>query len=332
MAFPKPLPKFNLYSYAVEHNSNGKLLPPQHEALQHLQKFFDENRTGRIGLISMPTGSGVKIQETSHVQNPEFLRNKDIVIANAQKFLQGNWEDALPDDIFKLVIVDEAHHHPASTWRRIVQKFKNHAMVAFFTATPFRGDRKPVLGVNEGEVVYHLSLEEARAGRIIRKIKWHPLDSEVIDISSIFKLILEGIKKNSRRKGSGKSPARRYSTHGYCHNQEHRLCRGTYHSDMPKRKNQAKMQAIRSNEVKLVVVVGQLLEGFDHPPISIAAIMTKIDSPVKFAQFIGRAQRIVRGGEGPESEGILAHVITHSHFQQEQNYRAFEDELLIEAD
>ena len=49
------------------------------------------------------------------------------------------------------------------------------------------------------------------------------------------------------------------------------------------------MKEIEANKVKLVVVVGKLLEGFDHPPISIAAILTKTGSPVK---FIGRAQNL----------------------------------------
>lgn len=58
--------------------------------------------------------------------------------------------------------------------------------------------------------------------------------------------------------------------------------------------------------------------------------MTKIESSVKFVQFIGRAQRIVRGEDGqPESEGIKAHIITHKEYEQAKNYVAFEEERLI---
>ena len=92
------------------------------------------------------------------------------------------------------------------------------------------------------------------------------------------------------------------------------------------------MEAIKTNQVKLVVVVESLLEGFDHPPISIAVIMTKIVSPVKFAQFIGRAQRIVRGQEGLESPEIKADVVTDDFFQQEENWQAFAEERLIPVD
>ena len=105
-----------------------------------------------------------------------------------------------------------------------------------------------------------------------------------------------------------------------------------YHSDLPKKTKLATMEAIQSNKVKLVVVVDMLREGFDYPPISIAAVMTKIVSPVKFAQFIGRAQRIVRGHQGPESEKFFSDVVTHSYFQQEENYRAYESEGFIPDD
>ena len=219
--FQRPLPKFNRYSFDVIKNSEGKLLPPQQEALQKLQIYFTQN-LGGIGLVCMPTGSGKtgvisclpyflgklgmslspesgapphgeplhkfdkpvlviapdlaianqlegtltvsadapgenflvkrniippqaldyalpvvhKIEKTNQVCDADFLRTKELIIANAQKFPKDEWEKVLPDDIFKLVIVDEAHHHPSKTWRRIVQKFRDHAMVVFFTATP----------------------------------------------------------------------------------------------------------------------------------------------------------------------------------------------------
>ena len=38
-----------------------------------------------------------------------------------------------------------------------------------------------------------------------------------------------------------------------------------------------------------------LLEGYDYPPVSTAAICTNIHRPIKLAQFIGRAQRVMPG-------------------------------------
>jgi len=291
---------------------------------------------------------GVKIQETAHLGNPKFLRNKDLVIANAQKFLQGNWEEVLPDDIFKLVIVDEAHNHPAKTWRRIIRKFKHHAMVVFLTATPFRADGKRVVEDEEGDMVYRLSLEDARTNRIIRRINWLQLVSGDTNLHNIFSIILERVKFIQQSKDR-ETPLPDNIPHmaiaitkniAYAedvkqmwdHHWGNHGMAIAYHSDLPKKTKLAMMEAIQSNQIKLVVVVDMLREGFDYPPISIAAIMTKIVSPVKFAQFIGRAQRIVRGHQGLESQEIFSDVVTHSYFQQEENYQTYEREGLIPDD
>ena len=294
---------------------------------------------------------GQKIEETGHVCNEEFLRSKQLIIANAQKFLKDEWEGVLPDDTFKLVIVDEAHHHPSKTWRRIVQKFRNHAMVVFFTATPYRDDGQAVLPKEEGEIVYRLSLENARQQRIIRGIYWHdPLVAAGgTDVHERFDSILERVKSIQENKDMtnplpdgiphmaiaitknidyAEQVADLWNTKWG--NPDSAIA---YHSDVrPKSLRNSMMEKIKANRVKLVVVVESLLEGFDHPPISIAAIMTKIVSPVKFAQFIGRAQRIVRGREGPEANGILADVVTDTIFEQEENITAFEQERLIPVD
>ena len=105
-----------------------------------------------------------------------------------------------------------------------------------------------------------------------------------------------------------------------------------YHYQLrPKKELLKRMQRLKDNKVRLVVVVDMLKEGFDHPPISIAAILTNISSPVKFTQFIGRAQRIVRTPEENERD-VCADVVTHVHFdKQSGNYHNFQEEWLIET-
>ena len=432
--FQTDLPKFNRYSFDVEENSRGKLLDPQHEALQSLQQFFGGQNEGRIGMVSMPTGSGKtgvisclpfflgklglnpppapgappygdplhyfdkpvlviapdleianqleeiltasanatgenfllkrniipphavsyalpvgqKIEETKHVCNTVYLQSYQIIIANAQKFLKDEWENVLHDNIFKLVIVDEAHHYPANTWRRIIQKFKNHAMVVFFTATPFRGNGQPVLPEDVGEIVYRLTLEDARQKRIIREINWRPpLGAGETDVER-FNLILEVVRSIQANKDL-ENPLPDRIPHMAIAITKNINCAQTvrdlwnnhwgipgsaiaYHSKLSKVEKKALMDQIKNDQVKLVVVVESLLEGFDHPPISIAAIMTKIVSPVKFTQFIGRAQRVRRGRTGLEAAGIVADIVTHRIFQQEDNIQAFEEERLIPAE
>ena len=104
-----------------------------------------------------------------------------------------------------------------------------------------------------------------------------------------------------------------------------------YHYQLPTKERLKRMQRLKDNKVRLVVVVDMLKEGFDHPPISIAAILTNISSPVKFTQFIGRAQRIVRTPEENE-RNVCADIVTHVYFKkQRRNYHNFQKEWLIET-
>ena len=285
--------------------------------------------------------SGRMVEKTSHVTKEQFLSQYDFIIANAQKFLDDSWEESLPDDLFQAVIVDEAHHFPAQTWWRIIEKFKNHAMVVFLTATPYRSDRKEVVSTNN--FAYFLSLKEAREMRVIRKTMWHEFGSASDDDQGAIELILEQIHEIQRRKnnnhplpnsiphmamviardiGSAKTAVVLWN----------KLFGNTaigYHSGLSTLRRKKMMPTIKKNEVKLVVVVDMLQEGFDHPPISIAAILTKITSPVKFVQFIGGAQRIVRNERVAESPNVVADVVTHIRFQQRENYEMFQNERFI---
>lgn len=298
---------------------------------------------------------GLKIEDTKQLNgtnSKSFLKGKEVVIANAQKFLAGAWEDNLPDDMFKLVVVDEAHHHPAKTWARIIEKFRGHALVVFFTATPYRSNGKLVA---PQPFAYQLSLKDAIAKRIIRNTNFvEETTTEPPPVRfqrepnlqewKIFWMILKKIKEIQERKDRD-SPLPNNVPHmalaitkdttsannvAYLWNTVWEdACAISYHSGNKSELLELKKQ-IRANKVRLVVVVNMLQEGFDHPPISIAAIMSKITSPVKFVQFIGRAQRIVRGHDGhPESDKIVADIVTHLDFQQREMYSEFKQEKLL---
>lgn len=290
-----------------------------------------------------------RVNETRDLQNDRFLSEQDIVLANAQKF-RGEWEDALPNNMFKLVIVDEAHHYPAQTWNRIIEKFRGNALVVFLTATPYRMDGKFMV---EGLFAYHLRLQEAVERRIIRRTEPDFLEIQPnhengdLEEAGFYQLVLRRVNEKQVIK-----------------NRDHRLpddiphmamaiTRNTfeadrvvdlwnenwgeesalsYHSKLPQAERDKRMQKITSNQVKLVVVVAMLQEGFDHPPISIAAILTKIVSAPKFVQFIGRAQRIYRSQAVAEADAICADIVSHVRYEQGRHYQNFIEETLIEID
>ena len=302
---------------------------------------------------------GRKIEGTQELTRPDPLKHEDVIISNVQKFLSKKqlpedaqwWVEELPSDLFKLVIVDEAHHFPASTWKRIIDQFKGHALVVFFTATPYRsvkpGQTVPVVNP---PFAYHLPLSDARERGIIRTTNAVYVDSSSETREAIFLAVLGKVKELQERKNREQPfpdgvphmaiaitkttddadvAAQLWNSH--VDKYETAIA---YHSKLGKNQPQLPelMKQIKNNDgVKLVVVVAKLQEGFDHPHISIAAILTNIKSPRKFVQFVGRAQRIVRFQEHQESTDIKADIVMHSYDNQQGNYESLEREDFVKT-
>ena len=76
-----------------------------------------------------------------------------------------------------------------------------------------------------------------------------------------------------------------------------------------------------NGQIRTLVIVGRLLEGFDHKPVSVLGIVRNIapTSRVLFAQFVGRAVR-----KNHPNDPVSAQIVTHPCFNQLQNYQTFE--------
>ena len=298
----------------------------------------------------------VKKVDSPRELRTDIIKSKEIILANAQKWhirptstsSKVIWEE-LKEDTFSIVVVDEAHHLPAPQWQRIIDKFSKHAKVVFFTATPFRSDGQDITdSIDVKGFAYRLQRKDAIARNIIRNTKFHELKLPTVtdpaerDVNqSILKEVdailkeknmqhpLPGGKKHvalaiAKDKAGADELARMWNEKpGYG-------AAEAYHSRLKKGPLGAIMGKLLDGKLQLLVIVEMLLEGFDFPPISVAAIATSIRSPVKFAQFIGRAQRVVRAPQETEQNGI-ADIITHAYYEQSKNYKTFEKELLIPA-
>ena len=107
------------------------------------------------------------IRETTDLHE---VQSTALVIANAHKF--GNTSNVNIEDIpqsrFDLVIVDEAHHYPAKTWKNIVTHFKGRKVV-FLTATPYNSGEYILQANNKKKrPCYQLTYDDAVEKGIIR--------------------------------------------------------------------------------------------------------------------------------------------------------------------
>lgn len=91
------------------------------------------------------------------------------------------------------------------------------------------------------------------------------------------------------------------------------------------------MDDIKRGKFEVVIIVRMLLEGFDYPPFSAGGIVTRIGSPVKFAQFIGKVQQLVRSPE-IEDASVKANIVTHQFFMQEDLYEEYIKPVIPEGE
>ena len=74
-------------------------------------------------------------------------------------------------------------------------------------------------------------------------------------------------------------------------------------------------------EIRTLVIVGKLLEGYDNKRVSVVAIVRNVarQSKVLFTQFVGRAVRKVC-----PDDPVTAMIISHQIFNQRENYYQFD--------
>ena len=71
-----------------------------------------------------------------------------------------------------------------------------------------------------------------------------------------------------------------------------------------------------------IVQVGMLGEGYDHPPLSIAAIFRPFRTLSAYIQFVGRTLRSIKDAPNPALDNI-AEIVTHVGLNQQENWQDF---------
>lgn len=93
--------------------------------------------------------------------------------------------------------------------------------------------------------------------------------------------------------------------------------------------DRAVLESFDRGEIRTLVVVGKLREGYDNKYVSVVAILRKIaaTSRVLFAQLIGRAVRKLHA-----NDPVNVAVISHHRFRQRGNYENFMREEVAEIE
>src|SRR5207248_775653 len=100
--------------------------------------------------------------------NISVTTKSHIVITNIQQLATNvdKWLMQFPDKFFDMIIIDEAHHSAAGSWKKVLERFPD-AKVVHMTATPFRSDRQEI----DGELVYRYPFRSATLKGYIKRLK-----------------------------------------------------------------------------------------------------------------------------------------------------------------
>lgn len=77
------------------------------------------------------------------------------------------------------------------------------------------------------------------------------------------------------------------------------------------------LQRFLNGDLRVLIVCGKLLEGFDHSNVSVVGIFRNVglNTRVVFSQFIGRAVR-----KSTPDDPVTATILSHIKFNQRANY------------
>lgn len=295
---------------------------------------------------------------TLDIGNISICEKSHIIITNVQQLSTNieKWLTKFSDNFFDLIIVDEAHHSPADSWKKVLTKFSN-AKVVNMTATPFRSDKQEI----EGELVYRYPFKRATMNGYIKRVKaWYIAPSELTftakgetktySLDEVLKMkekdwfsrgialsevCNQNIVDNSLEK---LEELRQTGTHHQliavaCSVDHAKAIRSMYsargynsdiiYSQMDDDKKEAVIRKLKNGDLDCIVQVQMLGEGFDHQKLSVAAIFRPFRTLAPYIQFVGRILRVIVQND-PTHPDNYGHIVTHSGMNLQKRLQEFQ--------
>ena len=264
-------------------------------------QIFEEFQSLQTLKMASVVEENIRLPKVLEVNSPirtidewNSCKNYDVVLGIPNSLSSGFTEELSPPvDLFDLILVDEAHHSAAITWKKLIKGFADSKKV-FFTATPFRRDKKEV----DGKIIYNYPLSKARKDRIFGEIVFYPIsptngESNDVALAKAAEKILFEDRKN------GLNHYILVRTNTKIHGQELEEIYKKYTKINLRRVDSNKtykyikttIKKLKSKELDGIICVDMLGEGFDFPNLKIGVIHAPHKSLAVTLQFIGRFAR-----------------------------------------
>jgi superfamily II DNA or RNA helicase len=241
---------------------------------------------------------------------------------------------SVPDDMFDLVIFDEAHHLPAVVWTAILERLQTRALL--LTATPFRRDGKPL----PGELVYTYPLSQAIEDGVYAPVRYRPVQidegddpdtalaaaaarrlSDPIHVDAGSRLLVRTGTQDEAR-----ALKELYAGLG--------VELGIILANTSVRAVRQTLNEVRDGRKSGFVAVGALIEGFDFPSLKIAAYHRPHRSLAPTLQFLGRLSRMTPSGIRGELLAVpeLVQGETQELYQSDQDWAELMPQIVDAAE
>lgn len=240
----------------------------------------------------------------------------DVVVASVQTLGRADSIriNKYPKDYFNTIIIDEAHHAAANTYRRIIDYFTPKLLLGV-TATPQRSDSVRLTDVFDEIVYYKNILDLIQEGYLCRLVGYRVnTDTDISEVessngdysSSQLEDAINNPYRNNLVVKSYLEIARGKKTLVFAAGVQHakdlassfaksKVSVRVVLGETPEDERRTIFADFRSGFVDVVVNVGVLTEGFDEPSVEVIMLARPTKSSLLYTQIVGRGTRIFEG-------------------------------------
>jgi superfamily II DNA or RNA helicase len=243
----------------------------------------------------------------------EWADGQDVVVASVQS-LHDRRLDAMPEDRFELLVVDECHHAAAPTWRRVIEHFDSRFLLGL-SATPERADGEGLADLFGDRPLYTYPLRRAIEDGYLARPTQYAIMTDVD---------LNGVSRHAGDFAAG-SLGRAVNTpdRNACIVEAHQqyassrrsvaFCVDVQHAvdlaaafqsagvsahhvsgETPIEERRELLRAFSCGEFQVLANCAVLTEGFDDPGIDCVVMARPTSSRTLYTQAVGRGLRLHR--------------------------------------
>jgi superfamily II DNA or RNA helicase len=315
--------------------------------LAHRQELVEQARE-KIALWCQDTVA-VEMAGRRDLTRPDGTRPK-ITVASIQTLQQRL--SAVPRDAFKIVVVDEAHHATADSYRAVLGHFD--AWLLGVTATPDRSDRVP-LGEVFSTVAFEYDMRTAiRDGYLcpirsflvqtkadfsrVRKLAGE-LSTRDVELVLNQELHLAEIATPILRERGGRPTIVFAASVAHAHALTRVMNEMAGRPDFAAALDGSSsfelrapvLQRFRRGDIQVLVNCSLFTEGFDVPEIALVAIARPVLSRSFYAQMVGRGTRPAKGKQDLLVLDFVPSHCRHSLAQAVDIFAGADEEVLQRA-